>query len=153
MPQKIRLPEQNSVTIIGRLASDPVLRYTQKGQGVCHFDVAVNRSYKDSNGEWQKEVSFIPVVVWRDAAVRCNERLKKGSPVFVSGRLKNRSWEDKAGQKRSTLEIDAQRVQFLQAMGDDAGDDEPGSKPSPGKSAVAASDAPVESAGEEEVPF
>ncbi|OGS20405.1 MAG: hypothetical protein A2252_10220 [Elusimicrobia bacterium RIFOXYA2_FULL_39_19] len=120
MSQKIRLPEQNNVTLIGRLTADPVLRYTQKGQGVCRFDIAVNRSYRDTGGEWQKEVNFIPIVVWRDSALRCNERLKKGSPVFVTGRLRNRSWEDKQGQKHSSLEVEVQKIQFLQALGDDS---------------------------------
>jgi len=146
------LPEQNSVTIVGRLAADPVLRYTQKGQGVCRFDAAVNRSYKDATGEWQKEVNFIPVVVWRDAAVRCNERLKKGSPVFVTGRLKNRSWEDKSGQKRSSLEIEAQKVQFLQVMGDDASEEGASEEKSAGLNKPVA-EVPEETAGEEEIPF
>jgi len=118
MPQKIRLPEYNNVVLIGRVIRDPDLRYTQKGQAVCRFDIAVNRSYKDANGEWQKEVCYVPIVVWRDAAIRCSEKLKKGSPVHVSGRLRTRSYEDKNGQKRNVLEVEAQRVQFLQVVED-----------------------------------
>ncbi|MFN3966491.1 MAG: single-stranded DNA-binding protein, partial [Endomicrobiia bacterium] len=85
---------------------------------VCRFDIAVNRSYKDSNGEWQKDVCYVPIVVWRDAAIRCSERLKKGSPVHISGRLRTRSYEDKNGQKRNVLEVEAQRIQFLQIVED-----------------------------------
>jgi len=111
---KLRLPEQNSVVIVGRLTQDPEIRYTQKGQAVCRFTVAVNRSYRDANGEWQKEVSFIPIVSWRDVALQCSEHLKKGSPVHITGRLKSRKWEDKNGQSHNTLEVETQRVQFLQ---------------------------------------
>lgn len=114
MAQKIRLPNLNIVALVGRVIRDPELRYTQKGQAVCRFDIAVNRTYKDTMGNWQQEVSYVPVVVWRDAATRCNERLKKGSPVQIIGRLRTRSWEDKDGKKRSTLEVDTQSIQFLE---------------------------------------
>lgn len=117
----LRLPEQNNVTLVGRLTRDPELRYTTKGQPVCRFDIAVNRRYKDNTGNWQDDTSFIPIVVWSESANRCGDRLKKGSPVHVEGRLKSRQWETKEGQKRTTLEIVARRVQFLSfAKKDDA---------------------------------
>ena len=109
----LRLPEQNNVILVGRLTRDPDAGSTTKGQAMCRFDLAVNRRYKDTTGNWQDDVSFIPVVVWGDSARRCGERLKKGTPVHVEGRLKSRSWETKEGQKRSTLEVVARRVQFL----------------------------------------
>ncbi|MBN1824112.1 MAG: single-stranded DNA-binding protein [Endomicrobiales bacterium] len=109
----LRLPEQNSVTIVGRLTRDPDVRFTAKGQAVCRFDLAVNRRYKDNSGNWQDDTSFVPVVVWGDAASRCGERLKKGLPAHVEGRLQSRAWETKDGQKRTTLEVIARRVQFL----------------------------------------
>jgi len=128
MAHKIRLPEQNQVNLIGRLTRDPELRYTPKGDAVCRLDLAINRNYKGASGDWQQETSFVPVVVWRDTAVRCNERLKKGFPVSVTGRLRSRSWEDKEGKKRTVLEVQAQRVQFLQSetSGGD-GDEQPAS--------------------------
>lgn len=114
---KLRLPEQNNVILVGRLTRDPELRFTPKGQAVCHFDIAVNRRYKDAaTGNWMDDTSFVPIVVWAQAAQRCGERLKKGSPVHVQGRLRSRSWETKEGQKRTTLEVVAQRVQFLEAL-------------------------------------
>jgi single-strand DNA-binding protein len=119
MPQRIRLPEQNSVVLVGRLTHDPDVRYLPKGDPVCRFSLAVNRRYKDTSGNWKDDTSFIPVVVWREAATRCSERLKKGFPVFVSGRLKSRSWEDKDGKKHSALEVNAQRIQFLQFSDDE----------------------------------
>lgn len=109
----LRLPEQNSVTLVGRLTRDPETRFTTKGQAMCRFDIAVNRRYKDATGNWQDDTSFIPVVVWGEAANRCAERLKKGLPVHVEGRLQSRNWETKEGQKRTTLEVIARRVQFL----------------------------------------
>ncbi len=110
----LRLPEQNSVTIVGRLTRDPEVRFTAKGQAFCRMDVAVNRRYKDvSSGEWKDDTSFIPVVVWGESANRCGERLKKGLPVHIEGRLQSRSWETKEGQKRNSLEVVVRRVQFL----------------------------------------
>jgi single-strand DNA-binding protein len=112
-PISLRLPEQNSVILVGRLTRDPEVRFTAKGQAVCRFDIAVNRRYKDTTGNWQDDTSFIPVVVWGESASRCGERLKKGLPVHVEGRLQSRAWETKEGQKRTTLEVIARRVQFL----------------------------------------
>ena len=114
MPNPIRLPQLNTVQLVGRLTRDPELRFTTAGAPVCRFDLAVNRRYKDKTGEWRDDTSFIPVVVWREAGQRCGERLKKGSPVFVEGRIKSKNWETKDGQKRSGLEVDCLRVQFLE---------------------------------------
>jgi len=111
----LRLPEQNLVFLSGRLTADPVLRYTPQGQPVAHFDLAVNRNWRDSKGNWQKDTVFVPIVVWREAAMRCQERLKKGSAVMVQGSLRMREWETKDGQKRRTLEVVSQRIQFLTA--------------------------------------
>jgi single-strand DNA-binding protein len=126
MPNPLRLLQLNSVQLVGRLTRDPELRFTTKGAPVCRFDLAVNRRYKDNTGEWKDDTSFIPVVVWREAGQRCGEKLKKGSPVFVEGRLKSRAWETKEGQKRTGHEVEALRVQFLEKA--DAGpstDEEP----------------------------
>ena len=110
----LRIPEQNKVFLAGRLTRDPDLRYTPKGQPICRFDLAVNRRYKNGGGEWQEETAFVPIVIfWREMAERCAERLKKASPVLVEGRLQTRKWETKNGEPRSTLEVIAQRVQFL----------------------------------------
>ena len=113
MVSRIRLPEQNLFIMTGRLTQDPDLRYTAKNQAVCRFSIAVNRSYKDANDTWQKDASFIPIVSWRDIALLCSQKLKKGDPVFINGRLKSREWEDKSGQKHRTLEVELARIQFL----------------------------------------
>lgn len=103
----------NKVLLMGHLTRDPELRYVPSGQGVTSFTVAVNRVYNSQNGERKEEVSFIRVVAWGRMAETCNEYLKKGSPVFVEGRLQSRSWDAQDGTKRSTLEVIAQSVQFL----------------------------------------
>lgn len=122
-PATIRLLQLNDVRLVGRLTRDPEVRYTAKGQAVARLDIAVNRRYKDGTGEWREEATFVPITVWREAAERCRERLKKGSPVYVEGRLKSTSWETKDGQKRSGLEVEAFRLQFLEKTGpSDAGD-------------------------------
>lgn len=103
----------NRVFLIGNLTRDPELRYIPSGQAVTTFTVAVNRAYTAGTGEKKEETSFIRVVVWARRAEVCNEYLKKGSPVFVEGRLQSRSWEAQDGTKRSTIEVVASNVQFL----------------------------------------
>ena len=103
----------NKVMLIGNLTRDPELRYIPSGQAVTTFTVAVNRTYNSQSGEKKEEVSFIRIVAWARLAEVCNEYLKKGSPVFVEGRLQSRNWEAQDGTKRSTVEVIAQSVQFL----------------------------------------
>ena len=105
----------NKCMIIGNLGRDPEMRYTQSGQAVTQFTVAVNRNYRDANNEWQEETEWFRVVVWREAAERAAERLRKGSKVYVEGRLQTRQWEDREGQKRYTTELVAQTVTPLDA--------------------------------------
>jgi single-strand DNA-binding protein len=119
----IKLHSLNDVKLVGRLTRDPELRYTTQGTAVCHFRIAVGRKYKDRvSGEWKEEVAFVPCNVWRETAERCGQRLKKGSPVFVEGRLKSREWQTKEGQKRNDLEVEIARVQFLESMGEAGGE-------------------------------
>lgn len=103
----------NKVMILGNLTRDPELRYIPSGQAVATFTVACNRNYVAQSGEKKEEVSFIRVVVWGRQAENCNEYLKKGSSVFVEGRLQSRSWEAQDGTKRSTIEVIALSIQFL----------------------------------------
>jgi single-strand DNA-binding protein len=111
----IRLPEQNSAIMVGRLTRDPELRRTGTGKAVCSFDIAISRRMKDSvTGEWKDaDPTFVPIIVWGEQAERCGERLKKGSPVHVEGRLQTNKWEGNDGIKRSRLEVVASRVQIL----------------------------------------
>jgi len=144
----VRLPELNFVLMNGRLTRDPEIFFTSGGAAKCSFSIAVNRRVKDAKtGEWKDDVLFMPIVVWREQAERCKERLKKGSPVSVEGRLRAREYEDKGGQKRSVLEVEARRVQFL-APGPEAG----GEDAEPGR-AKGAEDSSPEASQIEEVPF
>jgi single-strand DNA-binding protein len=156
----LRLLQLNDVRLVGRLTRDPEVRYTPRGQAVCRLDIAVNRRFKDASGEWREEATFVPVTVWREAAERCRERLKKGSAIYVEGRLKSSSWETKDGQKRSGLDVEAYRLQFLTKMATEesggggeategAGEPEAGVSPEP--AGVVAE--PKSSRGEDEIPF
>ena len=148
---------------MGNLTRDPELRYIPSGQAVATFTIAVNRAYNSQAGEKKEEVSFIRVVVWARMAEVCNEYLKKGSPVFVEGRLQSRSWEAQDGTKRSTLEVVAQNIQFLPrgggrqdqaaeggGMSEPEGFDEPAASPAPQKSSAAAG---KNFQPEDEIPF
>jgi single-strand DNA-binding protein len=109
----VKLASVNKVLLSGRLTRDPELRYTPSGTAVTSFSVASSRSYKGQDGEWKQTVAYVNAVAWAKLAVLINEYLKRGSAVFVEGRLNSRSWETEDGQKRSALEITAERVQFL----------------------------------------
>lgn len=164
MAMPLRLHSLNDVKLVGRLTRDPELRYTTQGTPVCHFSLAVGRRYKDRNSsEWKEEVAFVRCSVWRETAERCGQRLKKGSPVFVEGRLRSKEWTTKEGQKRTDLEVDILKIQFLEAMGEGAGAPqeaeggvEEGNQESeaPVSSGFKArSSAPKQTTDDEEVPF
>lgn len=103
----------NKVFLIGNLTKDPELRYTPQGTAVVNLRLAVNRKFRNKNQELKEDTCYVTVVVWDRQAETCNQYLHKGSACFVEGRLQSRSWEDNAGQRRSVLEVRAERVQFL----------------------------------------
>lgn len=103
----------NKVFLMGNLTRDPDLRYTPSGTAVVTIGLAVNREYRDKNGEVQKEVCYIDVDAWARQAELCAEHLRKGSPVHVEGRLQYDTWESSVGEKRSKHKVRADRVQFL----------------------------------------
>lgn len=98
---------------MGNLTRDPELRYVPSGAPVATFGLAVNRRFVTRDGEKKDEVCFVRVVVFGKQAESCSQHLNKGRLVFIEGRLQYRSWEQQDGQKRSTLDIVADRVQFL----------------------------------------
>ena len=103
----------NKVILMGNLTRDPELRYIPSGTAVVNLRLAVNRRFRDRNGEQKDEVCFVTAVVWDKQAELCNQYLQKGRPVFVEGRLQSRSFEDASGNKRNILEVRAERIQFL----------------------------------------
>jgi single-strand DNA-binding protein len=102
----------NQVTLMGNLTRDPELRSTPSGQSVCSFSLALNRSYKGADGNWQEATDFVDVVAWGPLGERVAQYLTKGRPALVSGRLQSSSWE-KDGQKRTKVEVVANDVTFL----------------------------------------
>ena len=98
--------------ITGNLTRDPELRTTPNGASVCSFSVAVNRVYKDANGEQKEDVSFIDCSAWGKLAEMIAQYAKKGTGVLVSGRLDQRSFEGKDGIKRSRTEIVVEDFNF-----------------------------------------
>ena len=121
------MPNYNKVVLMGNLTRDPELRYTPTGTAVVNLRIAVNRRFRDRSGEQKEEVCFLTIVVWDKQAELCNQYLQKGSPVFVEGVLQSRSWETNDGQKRSTIDVRAERVQFLGKFSPDKDTDLAGS--------------------------
>ena len=108
----------NKVLLMGNLTRDPEVKYTPKGTALANLGLAVNRRWTTETGEQKEEVTFVDVEVWGRQAETAGQYLAKGRPVFVEGRLKLDSWEDKeSGQKRNKLKVVAERVQFLGAPG------------------------------------
>lgn len=130
----------NKCMIIGNLGRDPEMRYTPSGQAVTQFTVAVNRNYKDQQGERQEETEWFRVVAWAQQAEFAAEYLRKGAKVYVEGRIQTRQWEGQDGQKRYTTELVANTIQNLERRprddggfpgGDAGGSQEPRQRPQP----------------------
>lgn len=113
----------NKVILMGNLTRDPETRTTPNGQSVTNFSLAVNRTWRDGNGEQQEAVSYIDCVAWGKPGEIIAQYLQKGRAVLVSGRLDQRSWDDKdSGQKRSKIEVVVEDFNFV---GDGGSSDAP----------------------------
>ena len=130
----------NKVFLIGNLTRAPELRYTPTGTAVADLRIAVNRNFTTQNGERRDETCFLTVIVWAKQAESCGEYLDKGSPIMVEGRLQTRDWETKDGQKRSVVEVVAERVQFM-------------GRPKTAGAAPVSEAVEMRSEGEDDVPF
>lgn len=140
----LKLVSINKVLLSGRLTRDPELRYAPNGSAVASFPIAVTRNYKAQSGEWKQSVVFVNVVTWGRRAEVANGILKKGSAVFIEGRLRSRVWQTEEGQKRSMLEVTAERIQYLDRI----------AKPEvPEEEFVESVEDEIVLEGEEEVPF
>ena len=111
----------NKVIIVGNVGRDPELRYTQGGQPVASFSIATNERFKDKEGNWKDRTEWHRIVAWARLAEICGEYLRKGSQVYVEGRIQTRDWEDKEGNKRQTTEIIALSMQMLGRRGEGGG--------------------------------
>jgi single-strand DNA-binding protein len=99
----------STVTLVGNVTRDPELRFTNGGKGIASFGIAVNRRYQQ-NGEWQEKVSFFNVTAWDNLGENAAASLTKGTRVIVTGRLEQREYETKEGEKRSVVEIVADEI-------------------------------------------
>ena len=108
----------NKVILVGRLGRDPETRYTSSGQAVCNFTLATDETYKDRAGERQKRTEWHRIVVWAKQAEIAQQYLRKGSLVYVEGRIQSRQWDDREGQKRTTVEIVANNFRMLGGRSD-----------------------------------
>jgi single-strand DNA-binding protein len=108
----------NKAILVGRLGRDPETRYTSGGQAVCNFTMATDETYKDRNGERQKRTEWHRIVVWGKQAEIAQQYLHKGSLIFLEGRIQTRQWDDREGQKRTTVEIVASNFRMLGGRGE-----------------------------------
>ena len=104
--------EMNKVMLIGNLTRNPEQAMLQNGTELAKLGIALNRRWKNAQGEQQEEVAYVDIDAWKTTAAFCNKYLKKGTRVYVEGSLKYESWTDKDGSKRNRLKVTADRVQF-----------------------------------------
>jgi len=111
----------NKAILIGNLGADPELRYTPSGAAVATFNIATTERWRDKDSQQQEKTEWHRIVLWSRLAEIAKEYLRKGSPVYIEGRIQTRSYEDKDGVKRWTTEIVGQRLQLLGSRGGEAG--------------------------------
>mgnify|MGYP000342025356 CR=1 FL=1 len=119
----------NRVVLIGNLTREPELRYTPNNTAVTDLGLAVNRNYQDGSGEWQEETTFVDVTVWGRQAENASQYLDKGNRLFLEGRLTFDQWENDAGENRSKLSVTAERLSFIDSVGDGEAPDAQGDSP------------------------
>jgi len=103
----------NKVTIVGHLGKDPEIRNLESGTSVASFSVATSENYKDKSGEWQSLTEWHNIVAWRYLATVAEKNLKKGSLVYIEGKITTRKWQDKEGNDRYNTDIVAQVLKPL----------------------------------------
>jgi single-strand DNA-binding protein len=103
----------NKVMVIGHLGKDPEMRYTPSGRPVTTFSIAVSRSWNTADGERRSETEWFNIVSWGNLAEICKQYLHKGQQVYIEGRLQTRYWEDKEGQKHTSVEVVANEMLML----------------------------------------
>jgi len=121
----------NKAILIGNLGRDPEIKYTQSGQAVATFSIATTRKWRDKEGQPQEQTDWHNIVVWGRMAELAKEYLAKGRSVYIEGRIQNRSYDDKDGNKRYISEVVAISMQFLGARPDQAGGQQASQAPPP----------------------
>lgn len=150
----------NKVILIGNVTRDPEVKFTSKGSAVTDVGLAINRNYTLDSGEKREETTFVDVELWGRLAEIAGEYAKKGRPVYIEGRLRMDTWEDKAsGQKRSRMKVVAENLQLLGSRTDGpartASAEESQDSPPPRSSAPARRQAPQAPAEleDDDIPF
>jgi len=135
----------NKVMLIGRLTRDPEVRKIPSGQSVASFSIATNRSWTNKEGQKQDKVEYHNIVAWRKLAEIIQQYVKKGSKIYLEGRLETRSWEDQTGAKKYRTEIIAENMIMLDSKG--------GSAPSNAAAPEPTVNNPEEEISVEDIPF
>lgn len=120
------MPNLNRVMLMGNLTRDPELRFTPSNTAVCQIGLAINRRWKDQNGEQKEEVTFIDCEAWGRTGEVINQYLRKGRPIYLEGRLKLDQWQDKEGNNRSKLKVVVESFEFIDSKGGGEGGGEGG---------------------------
>src|SRR5215831_4152997 len=136
----------NKITILGNLGRDPELRYTPQGTAVCDFSMATTEKRRDSSGEQQDLTTWFRVTFWGKQAEIASQYLAKGRQVYVEGRLSQREWTDRDGNKRTSLEVNGTDLHFVGSRGDDQ---QRSSEPPSRSSSASAAPTPAD---DEEIP-
>lgn len=132
----------NKAIVVGNVGRDPEMRYTQSGEAVCNFNIATTETWKDKSGQKQEQTEWHRISMFGKQAEIAGQYLKKGSIVYIEGRIQTRKWTDKEGQERQTTEIRADRMQML------GGRDEKQQQSKPTQSEASSSDF-----GDDDIPF
>ena len=115
------MPNLNKVMLMGNLTRDPELRYTPNNTAVTNLGMAINRRWRNQQGEQQEETTFVDLEAFGRTAEVLNQYLKKGRPVFIEGRLKLDQWQNREGQNRSKLKVVVEQFQFIDQRGEGDG--------------------------------
>lgn len=144
----------NQVTVAGNLVRDPDLRYTGKGTPVCEATIAINRRWRSDSGEQKESTTFVGLVIWGKRGEAFAEHLKKGRPVFCTGRITQDTWQDKTtGQKRERTKVEVDDWQFCGGQGPGTPQGPAASEPKRPAKAPEASVGPATPPEDDDVPF
>lgn len=142
----------NKVILIGNLGRDPEVRRLESGVAVAKLAVATNESYKDKNDQWQTATEWHNVIFWRNLAERAERDLKKGSLIYVDGKLTHRKWQDKEGNDRYSTEVVANTFRMMEKR--EAGSYQNSNMPTEEPVAKATTPAtPAAAEGDDDLPF
>jgi single-strand DNA-binding protein len=143
----------NKAILIGNLGKDPELKYTPSGKAVCNFSIATSESWKDGEGVKQEATTWHNIVAWGRQAEVMKEYLTKGKQVYIEGRIENRSYEDKEGNKKYISEVVVQNFQFIGSKGDAPATDDSAPKDNQPSSNSGAADNGNGSGDDDDLPF